>query len=644
MSFVDHFTSLDSAVWGSLTAGSGTVSATDSTVEMVRTASASDAAAVYLKTQVDTSKAQIYVWALSHVSGATGAFAWLINDASTPTPSAPGTWGPKTRMSAGLSTLTSVTGLFLQYFTTGHSAQQWNGSSNAWSTNVHAVSPYINDNYVEMFLETDPTLGARWGILTNMASGTSYTFDQGRHLVALTDWVAWASMESTSSLWLVLGYPQVVSQTVTARVEWFRYADGTRVWSWSNRKDAASGNYPIRSEWHYGDYYFVPRDRSTDDIAADARVPMVSIDADGTRMMVYTSVTGTAGLKLATSPDDDGPWTLQGTILTHPATTNRYTIGHAAIYRDLTETDPAKIYKIWVSCVNNGPPYTWRVFLAYAATRTGTYTWYDDGSGADNSVILGPGTSGSYDEGGCVIEVIHWDTTTGQWMARYGANSDTGALLQGKPAVAYSPTLTNGGTWTKYGSNPVLVRNDVYQDITANLNGKTVTVADTTGFVADAMIIIGQSTSSADDWSMARIRKVLSSTQLELYSQLVGFTTTTPARVRQLDSFPKNAMTALRYDTDRGEWVAVVTSFQPFNLDSPLLGFCEGTTLWTAPDHLGPWTMDALGSGPVPLNYFGGKRSVENFTFAEPALEAPAGLLLLRMMSEGLFVGSEYSA
>lgn len=646
MSYFDHLTSINSGRIGTLTAGSGTVAASDSAIEMVRTSSSSDVAAVYLKDKIDKTKAQIYAWAIHRSSGASnGAFAWVINDSSTPVGAAPGTWGPKARMSAGVSTISTTTGLFIQYFNTSHVAQLWNGSSNAWSTNVHAQAPFIDDNYFEMFLETDPTNGMRWGIKTNVLSGTTYGFDQGHHLTALTDWVAWASMESTSDLWLVLGMPQTVSAAGTWRVDWLRYSDGTKEWAWCNQKDAATGNYSIRSYYHYGDWYFVPRDRSTDDIAADARVPMVSIDNDGTRMMVYTSGTGSTGLKLATSADDDGPWTVQGTILAHPGDTNRGTIATACIYRDNTETDAAKIYKVWASCVPaSGPPYTFRVFLAYASTLTGPYTWYDDGSGADNSVILGPGTSGSYDEGGPAVGRISWDLETRQWMLRYGGASNTGALLEGKSCVAYSPNLTNGGTWTKYASNPVLVGNNVYQDLTANLNSRTVTVADTTGFLADALVIVGQDTSSYDNWSIARIRKVTDSTHLELYSQLVGFTTTQPARVRQVDSWPKNALGVLRYDTSRGKWVAMVTSFQPFNLDSPIVAFCEMTSLWEAStNNLGTWTQDALLTPPIPLTYFSGKRSIENVTFAEPALVAPASLLL-QMMSAGLFVGSEYSA
>lgn len=626
MSYFDHLTTFDTSRFGTLTAGSGTVTQTDSCAEMVKTSSASDAAAFYDKTKVDKTKAQIYSFVIHRASGgANGAFVWLINDSSTPTAAAPGTWGPKVRVSAGVSLIGGTTGIFLQYFNTGHTAQQWNGATNAWGTNVHAVAPFIDDNYFELFLETDPTNGVRWGIKTNVLSGTTYGFDQGHHLCALTDWVAWSSMETTSDLWLVFGYPQIAAQAVTARVDWIRYSDGTKAWAWCNQKDAASGNYSIRSYYHLADWYFVPRDRATDDIAADARVPMVSIDNDGTRMMVYTSGTGTTGLKLATASSDEGPWTVQGTILTHPGDTNRGTIATACIYRDNTETDTAKIYKVWASCVPaSGPPYKFRVFLAYASTLTGPYTWYDDGSGADNSVILGPGTSGSYDEGGPAVGRISWDTETRQWMLRYGGSSNTGALLEGKSCVAYSPTLANGGSWTKYASNPVLVGNNVYQDITANLNGRTVTVTDTTGFVADSIVFVGQDTSSYDNWSMARIRKVTSSTQLELYSQLVGFTTTQPARVRQLDSWPKNALGVLRFDTSRGKWVAMVTAFQPFNLDSPLVAFCEMTSLWEAStNNLGTWTQDALLSPPIPLTYFSGKRSIENVTFAEPALRSP---------------------
>lgn len=54
---------------------------------------------------------------------------------------------------------------------------------------------------------------------------------------------------------------------------------------------------------------------------------------------------------------------------------------------------------MFVSCLNAGPPYEARIYYLYSATLTGTYTWYNNGSGIDDSFVLGLGTSGQPDEG-----------------------------------------------------------------------------------------------------------------------------------------------------------------------------------------------------------------------------------------------------
>lgn len=636
MSFFDHFTgtSLDTTKWTAITAGTGSVSVSNGYVECNKAAN-TDGAAIYLNQQIDKTKNQVFAWAINQTNAANFGGPTIIEKSTAPVCENNVNFDPRVRMRMTYSTQSTVLGLTINYYNSSHVLQYWNPSSNVWTTTgTNAAVTYAVGNYWTGFLETDASLGWRMGIIANGITGTTWYFDQqggATRLVTLTDWVSWASLEATSSLWLVFGMNVTHSLSPVWRMEWFRHADGPREYVLCNQKTAASGNYSLRPYRHYGDYFYIPKDRSTDAVAADARVPYMFQDDDGTIACVY--MTAGTGIKMSTATSVEGTWTLVGTVAANPGTTTRSTCSSASIYRDQSEPDPNQRYKMFVSCLNAGPPYESRLYYLYSATLTGTYTWYDNGAGIDGSYVLGLGSTGATDEGGLTFPRIL--RTAGGYTMIYVGLRNGSALLEGEPCVATSPNLTNGGTWTK-GTNPLIAHGSVTTEITAALNGKSATVTSTTGFVADAPFVIGQDGTTADNTSSGRIRAVTDATTLEFYAELRGFATTKPARIRQWDSAPQIGFNAIRWDSTLQKYVALATVCQWFNLDSPtIVGFNETTALFTADTLTGTWTMDYTLSPPIPQTYYSGQRSVENPTWINYSFRG----LLPQLLAQGLFVG-----
>src|SRR5262249_19891394 len=155
--------------------------------------------------------------------------------------------------------------------------------------------------------------------------------------------------------------------------------------------------------------------------------------------------------------------------------------------------------------------------------------------------------------------------------------------------------------------------------LTANLTGRIVTVANTTGFVADGMVVFDQDADN-DNYGTSRIRKILSLTQVELYHGLDGFTTTTPARMVQVDAARFHGLrTIVRVGS---EWWFYPTNFQYTYQDGTAYGMlCEQVMLYThanaAPSGATP-VINHLASPVIPRGFNSDMRSVENMTLLMP--------------------------
>jgi hypothetical protein len=163
-----------------------------------------------------------------------------------------------------------------------------------------------------------------------------------------------------------------------------------------------------------------------------------------------------------------------------------------------------------------------RCLLATAPAPSGPWT--------KQGIVIDVGTTGANDQMniwvGCIVV---WQ---GTWYVLYEGHDSTG---QGHVMWASGPSLF---ALTKQGT--LFTPDNVSQSLTASLSsapGRTVNVASTSGYRKDASVVLSQF-SAMDTYGTSKIRKIVNSTTLELYHGLTGFTTATPAKIRQTTSSP----------------------------------------------------------------------------------------------------------
>jgi len=635
MSFFDHFTSLNSSVWGSITAGSGTVGVTDGYLECVKVAS-SDAAAVYLKTKIDKTKAQIYACSFAKHAGSNLWAMFLVDSATDPVAGSSALYDGNpsgiSRVKIGVSSVGSVLGVTLSYHSPTHATvNYWNPATPAFQTTaVNAVITYYDDEFWDVFIETDPSLGFRMGVATISITGTTYAFDQGGpRIVALTDWVTWASIGSSDDLWLMLGNPVNNALTNTWRYEWFRYGDSpiaanSRQYAFTNCQDGNS-TYNIRTSWTYDGQFFAPRDRGVTTDIASAKDPWVIYDGTTYHMFYRDETTTPRSIGRATSSSPAGPWTPQTAIYQSPA-------NHTCSFPYVVYTPWEVSGREW-QCLFadlNTSNTTGVARLLTASTPGGTWT--------DQGAVISPSATGTGDDDRVVASgpILH---RNGQYEVWYSGNKDATEFPGYTGFRATGPSLSN---LTKDGAGSRLAPQDAIEALTADLNGKTATMASTTGFVADMSVYVDNDATNLN-WSTARVRKVNVNTSLELYSSLKGFTVAAGSKVFGSTAADQQIRDFVVQADGR---MFVYMSYSDFAVqDSSIDGFLETDYLLIIPAGIDmtAMAMSMLSHIDGPLPYRGSwtnARSNENISFVHTALQRSAELNVL--LGEPMIGGSVF--
>lgn len=619
LSFFDHFSSgsLDPR-WNSLNSGNGLFSLSDSNAQC-SSPQTNDACIIYYANKIDKSQSGIYAFSISNASSSfPQTWVSLINSTNPPTPDTSTNIDLATRFRIKAEIQSSKQGITLDYYDTNHIKKQWNSSSNSWtSTASLANTPITGDDYYVVAFENDAVNNRfRSLIWAKRSSNGNYTFDQGLRLFTLTNWVSWSSVEASNDLWLVLGDPYTNLESGTMKVEWARFDGGTKQDVWTNSKSSQGDTYVNRHGWGYESAngtleFIVPEDRSTYALdkgligawdSANIKDPYVLFDpADNTYYMIYAGSGSGSGFQigLATSNSPNGTFTRYGTspIIPRLAGTNESQVSAPAIVKDLSEVDPNKMFKMLYT--GFGSDSNFRVFYATAPDMRGPWT--------KQGVVLDIGAPGSFDQNGLAGARVVFEN--GLWYVFLGAknNSETGGPW--RITYASGPTLNN---LTK--SNVILVDKGVgpAQNITANISGRTVKVANTAGFVADAYIEIDQD-NTANNYGQSRIRKVVDSTTLELYHGLNGFTTTTPAKIIQVDGANRIAPADIRKVGNK--WEMQVTPFQFFGAFPGLSAHDENMGLLTSDSIIGPYTWNHLATPSFTRGAWKNQVSNENLVF-----------------------------
>lgn len=570
--FLDHFDSLDTAKWTSVTSGTGAVSVTDSYLKC--DAPANSAAFVYRPTKIDKTKSQLWLACIAQQASGNPQgpmhFAFL-NGASAPAADTDTNIVAKTlvRVNSGDG---EFDGMEYDYWSSGGTRTYWNGATNVWATGfAYAIpEPVRHDDYYITGLEMDaPNL--RWrlfGMAQSFSTPGTYEFDQGWRLFAFTDWITWANTRSNADVWLVLGNPYNNNvANMETRVEWVRYAEalpGNSVMdAWvASKGPATTPEHQIRHLYSYDGLCFVPQDRTTWALAFggsydsnDLQNPRVVWDGETTDYLFYTA-TGSSVKSIAVASathktPQDNTWTKYGSnpILSlggGGADDEAFMLLGDVVCDKLDPNSGRR----WKMIYAGGKVSDSKTRILYATAPAATGPWTKRGT------IINVGGGGAKDEVECTFPVLIWHRE--RWEVWYEAR-DTGNL-----EYLLRATGTDLASLTKDSTDYTATVVSANQALTANLDtapGRSVTVASTSGYVKDAAVAVSQS-SSGDVYGYSKIRKIVSGTVLELYHGLTGFTTTYPAKIKQF--------TASRNRSPRvvvkvgSEWWFYVTFWEPF--------------------------------------------------------------------------------
>lgn len=519
----------------------------------------------------------------------------------------------------------------LQHWLTAGTRYNWLDSSKAWSTTNGAATPLItaDDDYHVFGIDWDDVLDRVRLFWVHVASGSTFGGNEaaGPKLFALTDWVDLSTIRNggqTADLYLVIGwlYNSVNLAGATQHIEWVRHewADAL-IPCYTNQKayDAGSGyNLKIHSCLR-PDGVKLPISRTgglaVDIVAATWESNKVgqwgSVCYDpvtATYWMSYSASDGTnAAIGVASATDPFGTWTKYGSnpILPQEAGVHYGGKLQSCLVQDFTEPDPAKRWKLVVSCLS-GVDSKLRVYL-YTAAQPDTTAWTREGLLID------------YDAGGLDGDMgpeLYCPPLYlgGQWYLHYvGLNS-------GNPFLTYVAVGNRlaAGAFTPNRAIDFQPNSDgVEMTITTGSStSRIVDVNSTAGVAADDLVMYDQDSTSSN-WRLGRVRKVLSSTQLELYHRMPGLSTSGVLRtINRGKNYP-------HFLTPFGdEWLWISTSFAPMFGHATFAAGYEGASLYrsTDPPYAEKPTLDHFNTPGFWLGRDNNTGSTENPRFVGAAV------------------------
>lgn len=631
--FLDHFpgSSLDSR-WTSVTGGSGTVTVSDSEVTFNSPVNA-DAAFIYFNTKLDKTKSQLWLFAFERTTG--GAGFMLIEKTTAPVVEDFSTFSPRRRANFNYSTISNL-GISFERWNSSDVRQHWNEATQAWeAVTKHSIDRVSDDNYFILGFEIDGP-NSQWRLLGgNRTSPGGYTYDQGWRLFSISDWTTWANTKPPNDdLWILFGDPASNVTSGTSKLEWVRFADTPpggfevdegRIHAWANGHDVIGATYNIRHHWSYDGQVFVPEGNDNVSPALDvgsggawddANVKDHKVFKEGsTYYMTYTGwqAGGFHEIGLATASSPQGPWTKDSgnpIITSDGAATDQEWVGTPCLIKDNDEPDANKRYKILYEGTRLTPSVQGKIYLATAPSPFGTWT--------KQGVAIANGGASSWNERASGRPFAH---KVGSVWYIWFQGSSTGSGPQQQVGVATTSDL-NSIPYTQDAANPYIPKfQDPKEDLTANLGGtRTLQVGDTSDFVKDAVVIVTDDTTE-NDYSQSRVRKIVSSTQIDLYHALDGFTTASSAQARMLSG---GVVDIGHVVFSEGKWWFFVTPFQTFGDHASFKAHDENSGLmWSVGLLDKPKTWEWLASQPIMKHPYNADGSSENVALVSAPV--PAG-------------------
>lgn len=518
----------------------------------------------------------------------------------------------------------------LQYINTGGTTNNWLDSSKAWSTSNGAATPLISGatDYHIVGLDWDDVLDRVRLFWVHVASGSTFASEpHGPKLFALTDWVDLATIRNgtaTSDVYLYLGwlYNSVNLAGMTNHIEWVRHewADALIPCYTSQKAYNAGSGYNLKiHSCLRPDGVKLPISRTgglaLDIVAATWESNKVgqwgSVCYDpvtATYWMSYSASDGTnAAIGVASATDPFGTWTKYASnpILPQEAGVHYGGKLQSCLVQDFTEPDPAKRWKLVVSCLS-GVDSKLRVYL-YTAAQPDTTAWTREGLLID------------YDAGGLDGDMgpeLYCPPLYlgGQWYLHYvGLNS-------GNPFLTYVAVGNRlaAGAFTPNRAIDFQPNSDgVEMTITTGSStSRIVDVNSTVGVAADDLVMYDQDATSSN-WRLGRVRKVLSSTQIELYHSMPGLSTSGVLRtINRGKNYPHFLMPF------GDQWLWISTSFAPMFGHATFAAEYEGASLYrsTDPPYAEKPTLDHFNTPGFWLGRDNNTGSTENPRFVGAAV------------------------
>lgn len=548
----------------------------------------------------------------------------IVHSAATPGPATAATYAGITLCRTYLNFASSVWSGVMAYWDSAGQQQTWREATQSFASGGGAGTPPITtgDSWQVIIDWDEPNNRLRMGWV-HVATGTTFASEpHGPKLFALTDWVSLADVQhgSSSTLWIVVGWPDTdITMASGAAVEvdflTHEWADEL-TWTTANESDTGSGVYNIRAWSSVAGHVWLPKSRT------ELAIPVggsgdwdgeavhwrgIVRDVDGTLWMAYqgSAIGGvSSGIGIASASSIDGTWTKFASnpvIADSPG--DRSFVGQVTLTCDRTDPDPARRWKMTVVGLSDVDSKR-RVFLYYASqpdttswTLDGTLLDWDSGESTDGVHLL---MAPQYFAGRWHLYYLAVNVSGSPWSVyrAIGATLRAGAFTKSQ-AVDYFPNAN--GVETTISS--------------ASSTSRTVTVGSTTGFARDALIMYDQDGTVAN-WRLGRVRKVISSTQLELYHLMPGIST---AGVLRTVLKGKQAPTTLRPDGDT--WTFFGSAFSVFSGHASYAANYEGGCVWSTPHPAVAPTVDWPRTPGLLLGRNGNNGSSENWGFSAPPVD-----------------------
>ncbi len=601
--------------WAAVTAGDGTVTVTDSMARIEVFGAASSGAGILRAFPHVTN--HIFATCARNAQDNPNATLRVLHKATTPTCDTAANLTAIENIGIDFNTVGGTRRSRIFYRQPNGTQQFWNDATKAWTTTstVGSTPSGQNDSSLIYGYQWDVTNSRVRFFVIGAGSGTAQIEACGPKVFALTDWVPFSSIRDTGSttLWITIGKLNTdTNNTGNAVVEWSRIEDGPKIYAAANQATVTASNYSIKLWESYGGRFWLQSGSApqrTSIVTQGGTQPWCSAQTqmgagvtedDGTMWLFFNGRSAQHNSVGVTKSTDGGvTWTpFSGNpIIPQQTGTNLQSFGLISAVKDVLEPNPAKRYKLFVGSL--GADTNRRIFLYTASAPESTWT--------QEGMLAGPDVDSPTGYIGIHMNPIYFNNT---WY-----------LLT--PFWKWSGSALNLASLVKSAHVMGLEHQNVSQVISAiSSTSRSVTVANSAGFIEDALIIIDDDTNPTQ-WALNRVRKNVSGTVFEMYERTPGYAPN--AKTNRLDA-GDISLHHISFDEVRNEWCFYIGFFRvtaTFNQGGTIAVNIQTCGIAVANSPLAMPAIDWFDAPQVWLARDQNTGTSENMKFFDPPL--PAG-------------------